>query len=299
MELRKLHHAVVLARHLNFTRAAEALNLTQSALSRSIHALEEECRLRLFERNRKSVAVTAVGRDFLRHAEVLLRKEGELLEMVGHAASGEGGTVTIGMAPLAARTLLAPLMTELIAAPGIHVQVQIGSQDRLFGMLRDEAVDLCVCTGSNLPAPAFFRNVPLARFSIGLIVRPGHPLTRLHEVQESDLTAFPLLRSRPFDQEFDGRLPEPRLERRPTLAVEDYDVLMQLATNSDAVWITASIAVREWVARGRLVELPIIWRKSASSAQMTLHVLKNRELSPLARRMTERLVALGAAFAAD
>jgi DNA-binding transcriptional LysR family regulator len=41
MDLRKLRHAVALARHLDFTRAAEALNLTQSALSRSIQALED------------------------------------------------------------------------------------------------------------------------------------------------------------------------------------------------------------------------------------------------------------------
>src|SRR5579862_6863379 len=72
MELRKLRHAAILSKHLNFTKAANALNITQSALSRSIQSLEDECQLRLFDRNRNVVNVTAAGRDFLQLAQGLL-----------------------------------------------------------------------------------------------------------------------------------------------------------------------------------------------------------------------------------
>ena len=60
MDLRKLQHAVLLAQTCHFARAAALAHITQSALSRSISALEDELGMRLFERGNTGVAPTAV-----------------------------------------------------------------------------------------------------------------------------------------------------------------------------------------------------------------------------------------------
>ncbi len=293
MDLRKLRHAVTLAHHLNFTRAASRLNLTQSALSRSIQALEDECQLRLFDRNRNIVAITAAGREFVRHAEMLLRKEAELLDMVSHAARGDGGSVTLGMAPLAARTLLAPLMTEMIARPGFQATVTLGAPAKLMPMLLDESIHVCVCTERHVSGHTMFVGVPLARFPIALVVRADHPLTRLARVAPSDLDKYPLLRTRSLDMnDYDPAAADEGLHKAPVLAIEDYDVLMKITSGSDAVWVTSPLSAREGITDARLSAIPITWLPETPHARMTAYYLKGRTLSPTSRRMLDRLVSL-------
>ena len=61
------------ARHLSFTRAAEELFLTQSAISRQIHALEERLGAKLFTRRNRGLALTEAGREMYRAADIALR----------------------------------------------------------------------------------------------------------------------------------------------------------------------------------------------------------------------------------
>jgi DNA-binding transcriptional LysR family regulator len=293
MELRKLRHAATLAQYLNFTKAADALNLTQSALSRSIQALEDEVQLRLFDRNRNAVAITAVGKEFVQQAQILLRQEAELLELVSNTARGEGGSVALGIAPLASRTLLAPLMSEMIAKPGFHATVTIGTVRKLLPMLLDESVHICVCTGIDLAANALLESVPLARFAIGVLVRADHPLTRLTNISAKDLDKYPLLRSRPnaLDEEESSHVTgEPH--KRPALVIEDYDVLMKIASETDAIWVTSPLAAGDAIMRGVLVQIPISWLSEIPHAHMTAYYLKSRTLSPTAERILNRLISL-------
>ncbi len=294
MDLRKLRHAVALARHLNFTRAADALNLTQSALSRSIQSLEDECQLRLFDRNRNAVAITAAGQEFIRHAQMLLRKEAEMMEMIDHVVRGDGGSVTLGMAPLAARTLLAPLMIEMIDKPGFHATVTLGSPKKLLPMLLDESIHICVMTGRRMSSHALFASIPLARFPIAVVVRTDHPLTRLEAVTAADVDRYPILHTRSSEQDDeDVTFTSDDTLKPPLLAIEDYYVLMEIASNSDAVWVTSPISAREWITTGILTAIPIAWLAQEPHADMTAYYLKNRTMSPTARRVLDRLVDLG------
>lgn len=293
MDLRKLRNAVTLAHHLHFTKAANALNLTQSALSRSIQALEDECQLRLFDRNRNKVAITAIGREFVQHAQMLLRKEAELQEMVNHAARGDGGSVALGMAPLASRTLLAPLMSEMIDRPGFHATVTIGAPRKLLPMLLDESANICVCTGHDLPSHSMFVSIPLTRFPIALVLRAGHPLTRLTTVTPDDVAAYPLLRTRSLEMDDDDPTSmNVDLQKVPVLAIEDYDILMKITASSDAVWLSSPIAAEAGISNGTLAQIPISWSSTRPYAQMTAYYLKGRSLSPTSQRILEMLVSL-------
>ena len=78
LELRLLHQALILARHRNFARAAEALHLTQPALSRSIASLESALGERLFDRTRQGVEPTSFGRMLLARAQPLVDDANEL-----------------------------------------------------------------------------------------------------------------------------------------------------------------------------------------------------------------------------
>lgn len=75
IELRLLRHALALARHGNFARAAGALNLTQPSMSRSIAALESLLGVPLFDRTNKGITPTAFGRILLECGEAVLQRE--------------------------------------------------------------------------------------------------------------------------------------------------------------------------------------------------------------------------------
>ena len=77
IELRLIRHALALGQHRNFARAAEALNLSQPSLSRSIAALEQAFGVPLFDRSHKGVVPTAFGRVLLERQQTL-RALGEL-----------------------------------------------------------------------------------------------------------------------------------------------------------------------------------------------------------------------------
>lgn len=293
IDIRKLRYSVALARHLSFTKASRELNLTQSALSRSIQSLEEDCRLRLFDRNRNAVTLTPVGREFIAHAHMLLRKEQELIDMVNHSAQGQGGSISLGMAPLASRTLLAPLMTEMIGQPGFRASVRTGDPKSLMPLLLDETLHVAVCTGRTPFAHPLFVSVPLARFPISLIVRAGHPLTELAGFGASDMERYPLLHTRSLDADSDETTPMgDGINQAPALAVEDYDILAQIVSASDAVWITSPITAKDRLAEGSLTELAIDWLAHKPEGYMTAFHLKGRTLAPTAQHVLGRLAAL-------
>jgi DNA-binding transcriptional LysR family regulator len=294
MDIRKLRHAATLARFLNFTRAANELNITQSALSRSIQALETECRLQLFDRNRGMVALTQAGREFIRRAEALLRNEGALRNMVGQAGQGEGGYITLGVIPLVARILLAPVLSKRVSQPHFHAEVVIGSSKELLPRILEETIDLGICMGDLARGSAQLSAVTLAQVSLAVIVRKDHPLTRLDKFRAEDMERYPLVRATPSS--FDDVLPVVvGLVRtdRPAVTVEDFDVLNQIVATSDAVWMTSPIAAKQGILSGELAQLPISWLPEPKLS-LVAYSLSQRTLSPLASSLLEQFKQAGA-----
>lgn len=295
MDVRKLRHAVTLARLQNFTRAAHELHITQSALSRSIQSLEAECRLRLFDRNRGAVTLTQVGREFMQRAEALLRNEADLKNIVEQAALGEGGRITIAATPLASRVLLTPILAKKVEQAHFHAEVVIGHTSQLVPMLMQESVDLCICAGA-----AAARNSPLvsqlmARLPLALIVRKDHPLAVSKHLRSEDIEHYPVIRSTPFSTS--DVLPvvvSPVPDKLPAVTIEDFDALSHIASVSDAIWITSPQAVGRALTDGDLVAIPITWLPDTPYVEVTAYYLRRATLSPIVESMLKSMAALGA-----
>ena len=113
MNLRFLRTFVAIADNAGFARAAARLNLTQSAASRQIHALEDELGLRLFARIGRSARLTAEGEDLLVRSRRLLSDAEALGARASALKVGEVGVLRVGGTPQAIENsacgILAPL----------------------------------------------------------------------------------------------------------------------------------------------------------------------------------------------
>ena len=113
VSLRQLSYVVALAETLNFTRAAERCFVTQSTLSAGIRELERAVGAVLFERDRQSVALTALGRDLVVRAHGILGQTLDFMNAAQAASSPFEGTVTLGAIPTIAPFLLPGLLRRI------------------------------------------------------------------------------------------------------------------------------------------------------------------------------------------
>ncbi|MFI9719951.1 LysR family transcriptional regulator [Streptomyces sp. NPDC052396] len=112
MSLRQMEYLVAVVEERSFTRAAESLNVTQSALSHQIKALEREVGGRLLERLPRGVGLTPMGRAFLPHAELAVRSAGQARRAARAAAGSEGGELHIATLHALAVGMLPPVLAR-------------------------------------------------------------------------------------------------------------------------------------------------------------------------------------------
>ena len=135
LDLRRLRYLVVLAKRLSYSRAAEDLRLSQSALSRAIQALESELGVRLFDRDRAGVMLTEQGRWIVQKAEALLTSATDFEHQVGFVAKGAGGRTRFGISPEPASALLPALAPRLRDTPSFVHEVMVGQVEAMWPKL--------------------------------------------------------------------------------------------------------------------------------------------------------------------
>jgi LysR family hca operon transcriptional activator len=122
VELRHLRYFIAVANELNFTRAAARLRTAQPSLSQQIRQLEDEVGVKLLERTRHRVHLTAAGRVFLRESQEVIARVESAVHQATRAARGEAGEVSLGTFP-AVDVKIIPKLRSLVAArlPGIQL----------------------------------------------------------------------------------------------------------------------------------------------------------------------------------
>lgn len=128
----------------NFVRAAERLHVTQSTVSARIQSLERALETPLFVRNKSGAALTPAGRDFVKHAQTLVRTEQQAMQDA-RIAHGHEGVLTIGARfALWVGLLLDWLPRMRVHAPKVSLRAEIDSDDGLMNRLVDGTMDIGV-----------------------------------------------------------------------------------------------------------------------------------------------------------
>jgi len=245
------------ARHQSFTKAAEELSVTQSAVCRQVAALEAFLDVRLFRRTRRGVMLTEAGLDYSRSVGARLDEvERDTLELM--ARGGTGSSLELAVVPtFGTRWLLPRLPAFQRAHP--HVAVHLSSRTRPF-LFADTPFDAAIHAGETGSAawPGTEKRFLMSE-SLIAVASPTLPALAAGRPQAAaDWARLPLLQqsTRPYAwrQFFDGlglAVPQPMAGPR----LELFSMLTEAAVHGMGVALTPPFFVQEELAQGRLVDI--------------------------------------------
>lgn len=262
LDLRKIKHMLALAEHGSFCKAAEVMNITQPALSRSIQSLEDSLGARLFDRSSRQIQLTPVGYLGIEAARHILASAAEFHRLVGHADSDEIGELRIGLGNVTSALLGPPLLRGFAEKhPHLRLVLQVDAPESLYDMLLTERIDVVVGNTDAMPSMAQFNIDTVGVFKRGFFVRSGHPLSGREILTTNDIGDYPVGVTYP--------LPEAVLKTIKNtygfgsvdaffrIRSNHYGALVDLMLNSDAVVFGSNIAYMRQVRSGQVVQLDV------------------------------------------
>lgn len=183
----KAFHAVAV--HGGFSRAAEALGLTQPAVSDHVRKLEESYGVQLFTRAPAGVSLTGMGRKLFAIAERLFEAETEAVELLSRGRTLEEGQITIGAD--AASHVLPEIARFRLKHPKLSVRLVTGNSAQLLRRLEDFSIDIAV-TAERPSEPAFLAR-RLRSDRLVAVVQRSSRLSRLKQLAFAELVRLPLI----------------------------------------------------------------------------------------------------------
>jgi DNA-binding transcriptional LysR family regulator len=240
----RLNHLVAVARCGSFTAAAQAVGVTQSAVTKSVADLERQLGYTVFHRTARGALITEKGRDFVERAARLLEDARELIE--GSATGGDAfaGVLRIGVCPASLEwRLIDPIARLQNRHPSIRLDISGSSFERMVQQLRNGGVDVALGFDAAFGDWPDIHREPIGELRSFLFVRPNHPLLQKKAITLKDLSCYEFVSpsdSRPYGATIRNIYESQGIEWRKRLHVIDYfPIVRRIVSNSDAIGVVA------------------------------------------------------------
>lgn len=193
MELTALQAFVAVAEAGSFSRAADALFLTQPAISKRIAALEDDLRARLFDRMARSVELTEAGRALLPHARRVLAELETSRQVVADLSGTVGGRLRIGTSHHVGLHRLPPILRRYTSRyPDVELDLHFMDSEQACQAVDRGELELAVVTLPESP-PETLAVETLWPDPLDFVAAPDHPLTRQTRIEVTDLAQWPAI----------------------------------------------------------------------------------------------------------
>src|SRR3982074_763182 len=188
MTLEQLRIFIAVAEKQHVTQAAGQLNLTQSATSAAIAALETRCGIKLFDRVGRGIVLTQTGRDFLREAREVVARAKAAAEVLDDLAGLKRGSLTLAASQTVANYWLPPPIQAFREAyPGIDLQVTIANTEQVAQAVNRGNADLGFVEGEVDDPSLAIRK--MEGDSLAIVVGASHPWLGKTRITPKLLTA--------------------------------------------------------------------------------------------------------------
>jgi LysR family pca operon transcriptional activator len=260
IRLRHLQCFLAVVRGGNLRRAADALAITQPAVTKTLNELEEILGVRLFERGRRGALPTPEAEVFLRHAQASADALGQAVDSV--LRGQDEAPLRLGVLPTVSPSLVPHALHALRAErPNAFVQVATGRNRELLALLRQHELDAVVGRMAEPDEMIGLTFELLYAEPLVLAVRAGHPLLGLRKpapaaIAEQSIVLPPVgtIIRHAVDSWFTQHGIAPRGALTETLSIS---LARALALGSDTLWFTPRLAAEPDLDSGTLVALPL------------------------------------------
>jgi DNA-binding transcriptional LysR family regulator len=186
----RLNVFVSVARHLNFTRAASELHISQPAISRHVQELESTYKAQLFERSGSKVKLTIPGEILLRYAETILETYRNLQLEMNLLTGNFSGELRIGASTTIAQYILPPIIAKFIAKfPDVKLTVTSGNTEQIEQMLEKHEIEIGLVEGAHRKQS--LKYTAFQKDELVLITGAGNKIG--DEISLDELIALPLV----------------------------------------------------------------------------------------------------------
>ncbi len=189
---RRLQVFYSVARLLSFTKAAEALHMTQPAVTFQVRQLEDHFNTRLFDRTHNRISLTEAGRKVFEYAERVFAVYGEMEHAVRQLTGDVSGVLTLGASTTVAEYMLPVLLGDFKAQyPEVRLQLRVSNTDGIVSWIETSEIDLGI-----VEAPVNNKNllVEVCRMDqLVAIVPPHHPLGQKPMLHIQELLDYPFI----------------------------------------------------------------------------------------------------------
>ncbi len=274
IKFRHLQTFLEVARQRSVGKAADALAITQPAVTRTMRELEDILGVSLLEKDGRGIRVSHFGEIFLKHAGESLAAVQRGMDSLAQALKSEGPPIRIGTLPTASATIMPDAVAEFLAiGTGSQVTIVSGENRVLLNSLRLGELDLVV---GRLAAPEYMTGLtfePLYSEEVAIIVSPNHPLLARRNFTLGALANFTVLmptRSsviRPFVDRLLLTNGIPDLPNTVETVSDSFG--RAFVTRHNAIWFISRGVVADELQSGRLAELEIDMGETRGAVGLT------------------------------
>jgi DNA-binding transcriptional LysR family regulator len=296
MNQTQLRHFVYVFELNNLTKAARALGVGQSTISKSIQKLEQQLQLKLFHRHTREMNATDAAKQLYKYARNSLSATEDFVQQAQAIRSGKSGTLTIGCGPLALDLLLKPLVQRLIANKSkVRLRTNTGSfADLKYGLDNHRYDCLLYDIGElqHIVDPSDYQVLPLLQKPVFLVARLSHPIHQQRPTKLEHLFDFPWVLP-PVPQRYITQLP-PAFQQfllnsqKPDFMVSDLSQALALAEQNDLITIAVSNNANSEMVDTKMRKIPLPFN---IESDIGLWQLRSRYLTPSMDELIELLRA--------
>lgn len=275
MLLAQIEAFVETARRGSVSRAAEALFVTQPALTARIKSLERQLGTELFVRTGRGVRLSEPGRSFLPYAQRAIGAVAEGRQLLADVSRGGAGQLALGAAPAVGTYVLPAVLQRFHAAyPNVQLSVRTGHSEEVLDLVLREEVEVGLVRALRHTE---IQSVPLYEDELVLVTTPEHPFAARPGIVVEELGGEQLIlfdRTSSYHDLTSSFFREAGVAPRGVMEVDNIDATKKMVRQGLGVALLPYTAVAEELAAGALAAVPIA---DATPARRRIVAIRRRD----------------------
>lgn len=291
MEIRQVQSFVHVARLGNFSRAAETMGYSQSAITVQIRLLEEELGTKLFDRMGKKVSLTPQGKRFLEHASRILYEMNRTIMAMNEDRELEN-PLHIGTIESLCTAKFPRILSQFHTLyPKVNIQITLDSPEKLIRMMEHNELDLIYILDTPRWNKEWIKVMEAAEPSV-FVASVNSEFALRKEMVLQDILGEPFFlteKNANYRQALDQHLALENRTLDPVLEISDTEFIIKMVERNDGLSFLPYFAVEKYIRSGRITMLDVTDIDISMYRQIFYHKnkYKTREMSEFIRLITE------------